>query len=424
MPLDPQLVSGSKPAPLRILMIHGYTQSGPLFRAKTRALEKKLLKAFPAGVSLVYPTAPIRLAPADIPGFSPLTSTTVSGEGQPESHDGDINKLIENRLPGSSDPPHSAPLETPQTGPIPETITETEIDAYGWWRRRGETEPYHYEGMEVGLRTLARTLEEEGPFDGVIGFSQGGSAAGLIASLLEPGRRQAFEEAANLRGGMKAPAEFWRERSRGAHAKDEAKYQLNVSKGNGDYASDIARKPEKAESKATVTKSPIQNPPQASNDEGSRVLNPSRYSNQESEPNDEIYEPIHPPLKFAVSYSGYGTLNPLYAGFFNPRIRTPMLHFIGSLDTVVEERRSLMLVDACDSRGKDDSKRVVYHPGGHFLPSSQKQLVDALVVFIKESMAEAEREEKHATKGKMELESPLAKGMDSLKLDNERDAHI
>jgi hypothetical protein len=28
--------------------------------------------------------------------------------------------------------------------------------------------------------------------------------------------------------------------------------------------------------------------------------------------------------------------------------------------------------------------RVVYHPGGHFLPSSQKQYVGALVGFIRE----------------------------------------
>jgi hypothetical protein len=30
----------------------------------------------------------------------------------------------------------------------------------------------------------------------------------------------------------------------------------------------------------------------------------------------------------------------------------------------------------------------VYHPGGHFLPSSQKQYVAALVAFIREVMSE------------------------------------
>ena len=67
---------------LRILMLHGYTQSGPLFHAKTKALEKSLAKAFPAapapghlathpgGISLHYPTAPIKLSYADIPGVN------------------------------------------------------------------------------------------------------------------------------------------------------------------------------------------------------------------------------------------------------------------------------------------------------------------------------------------------------------------
>src|SRR5689334_12835867 len=63
------------PRPLKILMLHGYTQSGPLFRAKTRALEKNLSKAFPQGVQLEYPTAPLRLSPADLPDAS-----TVAGE--------------------------------------------------------------------------------------------------------------------------------------------------------------------------------------------------------------------------------------------------------------------------------------------------------------------------------------------------------
>ncbi|KAF3355260.1 hypothetical protein VdG1_04221 [Verticillium dahliae VDG1] len=58
----------------KILMLHGYTQSGPLFRSKTRALEKLLAKALtPLSLTLncIYPTAPIKLNPADIPGYQP-----------------------------------------------------------------------------------------------------------------------------------------------------------------------------------------------------------------------------------------------------------------------------------------------------------------------------------------------------------------
>ena len=46
------------PSPHHILIqadqFQGYTQSGPLFHAKTRALEKSVIKAFPSS-TLYYP---------------------------------------------------------------------------------------------------------------------------------------------------------------------------------------------------------------------------------------------------------------------------------------------------------------------------------------------------------------------------------
>ena len=265
---------------LKILMLHGFTQTGRLFEIKTKALKKALEKNFPpaprpgylanypGGIDLVYPTAPIKLDVTDVPGFDV---------------DGD--------------------KESPE--------------AHGWWRRRGDAEPYNYEGMEMGLSKIAETLREEGPFDGVLGFSQGGAAAGIVASLLESGRREAFE-AAQSKGGMRYPDSF-------------------------------------------------------------------------TQDSGFIEEAIHPPLKFAVSYSGFGaSTNALYQAFYVPKIKTPMLHFLGSVDTVVSEERSLGLVDACvDGRGMDGGvERVVYHPGGHFLPSSQRQYVAALVAFIREAAGE------------------------------------
>lgn len=97
-------------------------------------------------------------------------------------------------------------------------------------------------------------------------------------------------------------------------------------------------------------------------------------------------EVIHPPLKFAVSYSGFGAPIPLYRAFYEPKIQTPLLHFLGSLDTVVEESRSQRLIDA--SVGKKE-ERVIVHPGGHFLPS-QKQYVNMLIGFIKDALAKDE----------------------------------
>ncbi|KAF2435633.1 dihydrofolate reductase [Tothia fuscella] len=262
--------------PIKILMLHGYTQSGPLFRSKTRALEKNLSKAFKQGIQLSYPTAPIRLFKSDIPNWD--------------------------------DPAGTASFESSNTGAAAE---EEDSDSWGWWRRKGSSEPYTYEGIELGFQKVAQILREEGPFDGVIGFSQGGALAGMLASALEERRREAFEKAQS-EGGMRFPESL----------EDDTGFVTDL---------------------------------------------------------------VHPPLKFAVIYSGFGaSTHALYKAFSEPQIRTPMLHFIGSVDTVVEEKRSLRLVDACVDGRKEG--RLVYHPGGHFLPSSQRQSVAPLIGFIKKIM--------------------------------------
>ncbi|KAI4850845.1 hypothetical protein E4T44_02507, partial [Aureobasidium sp. EXF-8845] len=224
------------------------------------------LPSFPGGVELVYPTAPLKLSVNDIPGYD---------------------------VDGATD--------------------DTEPEAYAWWRRKGDGEPFSYEGLDQGFARLASCIKDSGPFDGCIGFSQGGAAAGMLASVLEANRRDAFEKN-QVHGGMRYPESF-------------------------------------------------------ENDTGFMT--------------DVIQEP----LKFAVSYSGFSAApNELYTAFYEPKIKTPMLHFIGSVDTVVDESRSLRLVDACVAgRGvAGEVSRLVYHPGGHFLPSSQKQYVAALVAFIRE----------------------------------------
>jgi len=274
---DHSNMNNNNPRKLRILMLHGFTQTGHTFELKTKALKKSLDKAFPSapspghlqnypgGLSLHYPTGPIKLSPASVPGYS-----------------GDDTD---------------------------------EIEAYGWWKRKEGSrpgEPFYYEGIEAGLGRIAEVIREEGPFDGVMGFSQGGCASGMVASLLEPSRRAAFD---NLKEGMEFPASF----------------------------------------------------------------------------SDDNGEPIQPPMKFAVSYSGFAASDsPLYRAFYEPKIETPMLHYLGSVDTIVSEERSLRLVEACkDGRGKEGGvARLVYHPGGHVVPSTQKQYIAALVAFIREAVGE------------------------------------
>ena len=254
----------TNPQPLRILLLHGYTQSGPLFSAKTRALHKAFQKSSsPRSVQFSYPTGPCRLRPADVPGFSP--SDQADGAAKYDS--------------------------------------KGEVEAYGWWQRKDSTnEGIVYKGIEEGLAAIAKCIREEGPFDGVIGFSQGATAAGMVASLLEGEYRlRGFEETEKA-GGMKYPQSF--------------------------RAEDVF---------------------------------------------------VQPPLKFAIVYSGFRAPGERYDGFYKPKIKTKLLHFIGQLDTVVEEERSRGLVACCEE------ERVVVHPGGHFLPS-QRPWLDACIAFVREAL--------------------------------------
>lgn len=276
--------------PLKLLMLHGYTQSGTLFHAKSRALIKHITKAFPLHeVAAIYPTGPIHLDPADIPGYEPSSQS-------PE--------------------------------------TEEKIEAYGWWRRSNTANPPLYLGIEEGLAAVAKVLKEEGPFDGVIGFSQGAALAAMVAGLLESGRKGAFENYADAKAACEG---------------------VDLS---GSTEKDVAS-----------------------------IAFP------------ELFEEVqHPPLKFVLCYSGFRAPGPRYRAFYeSPAIQTPVLHVLGSLDAVVDDNRSRALIEACAGDPEKEGK-VVWHPGGHFLPS-QRPFLDAAVNFIqghlgnKEDMGKEEEEE-------------------------------
>lgn len=85
------------------------------------------------------------------------------------------------------------------------------------------------------------------------------------------------------------------------------------------------------------------------------------------------------PLKFAIIYSGFLAIDRTCSVFFEPKIKTPTMHFLGQLDGVVDESRSRRLIEACVN------SEVVVHVGGHFVPS-QKVNMDALAAFIRRCM--------------------------------------
>lgn len=247
----------------KLTNLSGYTQSGPLFRSKTRALEKLLVKALtPLKLrpTLVYPTAPNRLSARDIPGYQPPESST---------HDG-----------------------------APEDDND-QTDAWAWFRKDEATSSYRL--LDVGMHALASAIRDvPGPIDGVIGFSQGGAVAAMLAAALETPHRE-------------APTET------------ESGWVDALREANGGR-----------------------------------------------------------PLKFAVVYSGFFAMPKELGWLYAPRkIGTPTLHFLGGLDTVVEESRSQALVERCEE-GEDGKRRVVVtHPGGHYVPVS-KDWVGVLVGFVRE----------------------------------------
>ncbi|KAL8387065.1 hypothetical protein RB595_010181 [Gaeumannomyces hyphopodioides] len=248
----------AKPAKkeIKILMLHGFTQSGALFHAKTRALEKLLVKTLaPWNLlpTLHYPTGPNRLLPADIPGFS-----------------------------GDAD-------EDPRAQ-----------DSWAWFRRDDASGSYRL--LPEGMRAVAASIRAAGGVDAVLGFSQGGVVAAMVAGALEPGRA--------------VPA---------TDESDDWGWVAELREANG-----------------------------------------------------------RRPLRFAVVYSGFLATPPELAWLSEPPLETPTLHFIGSLDTVVDESRSRALVARC----RDPI--VVEHPGAHYVPIS-KEWAMPLLGFVKKRCVDDEQ---------------------------------
>ncbi|XP_076060903.1 esterase CG5412 [Oratosquilla oratoria] len=115
--------------PLKLLCLHGYRQSGEIFRERTGAFRKLLKKH----AEFVFVTAPLSVPP----------------------------------LEGNGD------------------------GGRGWWFSqddsyyRAQDETKCAKGFEESLAVLDKIFKEEGPFDGIVGFSQGGAMLGLLCGLLE-----------------------------------------------------------------------------------------------------------------------------------------------------------------------------------------------------------------------------------------------
>lgn len=82
------------------------------------------------------------------------------------------------------------------------------------------------------------------------------------------------------------------------------------------------------------------------------------------ERHNPLLSTTHPPLKFAIVFSGFKSRFKVHDYIYHPEIKTPILHVIGQNDTIVSPERSQDLVTVCANA------TTLYHPGSHFVPSA------------------------------------------------------
>jgi hypothetical protein len=134
---------------MKILMLHGYAQTGDTFRRKVRRLETSL-RQLDAKTEFVYLDGPITLQTHDIPGSAATYHRAVDHGGEHEMRAWFDLRIVHN----------------PPTG------------------------------IHQSLDLLAAVLKSQGPFDGVVAFSQGTIVGAMVASLLQGDiRRRAYEAA-------------------------------------------------------------------------------------------------------------------------------------------------------------------------------------------------------------------------------------
>ena len=100
-------------------------------------------------------------------------------------------------------------------------------ESYAWWKRNdsvtkdGET-VVTYAGLDATFDLVAETIRTSGPYDGIVGFSQGAAAAAMVASVLDgAARKEAFDAHRASGGGMAYPSCFLREQENGEGEKEE-----------------------------------------------------------------------------------------------------------------------------------------------------------------------------------------------------------
>lgn len=127
----PQQRASQRPR-LKILALHGLRQNGDTFRARTRKLRQSLEDI----AEFTYVTSPMQYSPR---GDTRAATLAAFGE-------------------------------------IPEYPMQR-----AWWLASEDNS--EYEGFDASVVYLEAVFREQGPFDGVLGFSQGGTLAAILAAM-------------------------------------------------------------------------------------------------------------------------------------------------------------------------------------------------------------------------------------------------
>ena len=125
----PQPPSGPR---LKLLVLHGFRQNGDVFRARTRKLRLALADV----ADLVYVTSPLVYSPQ---GDTRAATLAAFGE---------VPEYPEHRV---------------------------------WWL--SSVDNHEYQGVDAAIAFLEAYVRANGPFDGVLGFAQGGTLAALLAAM-------------------------------------------------------------------------------------------------------------------------------------------------------------------------------------------------------------------------------------------------
>ncbi|XP_014512124.1 rhodanese-like domain-containing protein 6 [Vigna radiata var. radiata] len=150
---------------LRILCLHGFRQNASSFKGRTASLAKKLKKI----TEFVFVDAPHELP------FIYQTPMFESNENCASSS-----------LPSSPPPPLENCKKKFAWFVAPNFDGSSGVD---WKVADGPFDPLQYQqqtvGYDISLSHLKNVFSQEGPFDGILGFSQGAAMAALISALQE-----------------------------------------------------------------------------------------------------------------------------------------------------------------------------------------------------------------------------------------------